>query len=125
MVWVITLDGLSLYPFRNRQSLGMAAGLQYLHSQNILHGALQPSNVLIGAEGEAVLSDFALAKHLASDSLNSRSNTFTGTLRYQAPEISDNKPMSAASDVYSWAMTALEVISGRKSPRIADVDQRY
>jgi len=87
-------------------------GLKYLHSQKILHGSLQPSNILIDDDGSAVLSDFALAKEITPEAVDSRSTTSTKQLRYQAPEVDQKTPRSVAGDIYSWAMAALEIVSG-------------
>lgn len=81
----------------------------------MLHGSLQPSNVLIEEHGRAVLSDFTVAKRL-TDSAITPSSTQASSFRYQAPEISDTGILTKAADIYSWAMTALEIVSGRKSP---------
>ncbi|KAG8891232.1 hypothetical protein FRB99_003764 [Tulasnella sp. 403] len=92
-------------------------GLQYLHSQNIVHGGLRPVNILIGNNGHAVLSDFSLAKPMGDDeapAVNTQSNAETDDYRYQAPEIINGGAMEPASDVYSWSMTALEVLSQKK-----------
>ncbi|KAG8892223.1 hypothetical protein FRB99_002875, partial [Tulasnella sp. 403] len=103
-------------PFRIQAVKDILLGLQYLHSQSILHGGIQPSNILVD-DDHAVLADFALAKLLETDGLvpmNTQSNPQTNSLRYQSPEISENKPITTASDVYSWAMTSLEIITSRK-----------
>lgn len=76
---------------------------------------MQPSNVLIEEHGRAVVSDFSLAKPLGSNATNTHSGTPTNQLRYQAPEINEGQPMTAAADVYSWAMTSLQVVSGSTS----------
>lgn len=97
-------------------------GVQYLHAQEVLHGSLQPSNILIQEHGHAVISDFALSRLIGKlpyggqDSPYYHPDSFLSPLniRYQAPEISNNQPMTTASDLYSWAMTALEILSGCK-----------
>ncbi|KAG8911775.1 hypothetical protein FRC01_005529, partial [Tulasnella sp. 417] len=90
----------------------IAQGLQYLHSQEIIHGSLKPSNILVQDDGRACLSnrlflDFAQA-WLGSTYASPNVTVF----RYQAPEVILDTPISRASDVYSWAMTALEIITG-------------
>ncbi|KAG9044329.1 hypothetical protein FS837_008335 [Tulasnella sp. UAMH 9824] len=90
----------------------IARGLNYLHNQDIFHGSLKPSNVLINDAGRAVLSDFSLAKIATADARNSQEFTQVNIFRYQSPEVISDEPISKASDVYSWAMTALEIITG-------------
>ncbi|KAG8911513.1 hypothetical protein FRC01_005673 [Tulasnella sp. 417] len=91
----------------------IAQGLQYLHSQKIMHGSLKPSNILVQDNGSAVLSDFSLATLPTFYSSKTRSNPRVNVFRYQAPEVILDQPISEASDVYSWAMTALEIITGK------------
>ncbi|KAG8899975.1 hypothetical protein FRC01_010309, partial [Tulasnella sp. 417] len=90
----------------------IAQGLRYLHSQDIIHGSLRPSNILIQDDGRAVLSDFTRAKIATPDAKNTQANPQVNAFRYQAPEFILDQPISSASDVYSWAMTALEIITG-------------
>ncbi|KIO23359.1 hypothetical protein M407DRAFT_110082 [Tulasnella calospora MUT 4182] len=90
----------------------IAQGLRYLHNQNIIHGSLKPSNILVQDDGRACLSDFSLAKLATPDAKNTQLNPQVNSFRYQAPEVILDKPISTASDVYSWAMTALEIITG-------------
>ncbi|KAG9017947.1 hypothetical protein FRB90_000073 [Tulasnella sp. 427] len=90
-------------------------GLQYLHALQVFHGDIQPPNILISDDLRAVLGDFALAKALeAKDDLplNTQSNGDLQSMRYQAPEITENVGQTPAVDIYAWAMTALEIISG-------------
>ncbi|KAG8913619.1 hypothetical protein FRC00_001984 [Tulasnella sp. 408] len=90
----------------------IAQGLQYLHSEGIIHGSLKPSNILVQDNGSAILSDFSLAKLATPDAKNTQTNPQVNVFRYQAPEVILDQPISEASDVYSWAMTALEIITG-------------
>ncbi|KAG8974659.1 hypothetical protein FRC05_006993 [Tulasnella sp. 425] len=94
----------------------IALGLRYIHSQDIIHGSLKPSNVLVQDDGHAVLSDFSLAEPATPDAKNTQTSLQVNVSRYHAPEVILDKPISKAADVYSWAMTALEVITGAKSP---------
>lgn len=89
--------------------------LQYLHQNNVFHGSVQPTNILIQEHGHAVVSDLSLAKIMDPDIMNSRTYIQPNSLRYKPPEISENEPMTSAGDLYSWAMTALEILSGSES----------
>ncbi|KAG8874252.1 hypothetical protein FRB98_008579 [Tulasnella sp. 332] len=88
-----------------------AKGLQYLHSIGILHDALQGSNVLINDDGNAVLADFSLTKFTDPNMVMTRTG-LGPSLRWWAPETINEQIVSTHADVYSWAMTALEIISG-------------
>lgn len=89
----------------------VAKGLEYLHSVNIMHGGLQGSNVLVTLNGNAVLSDFSLSKVLDGGAMFTQSNGPSASLRWMSPEAHNQELMTDQSDVYSWGMTALQILS--------------
>ena len=93
----------------------VAKGLQYLHRQRNFHGSLQPSNILVDDNGIPVLSDFALSKPISPNAMHTQSNRHATDFRYHAPETDVDDHMSTANDVYSWGMSALEIVSGSTS----------
>jgi len=103
-----------------------AASLQYLHSQSVVHGDLSGSNVLIDGNGRACISDFGLSVLLTElgESTYTESRHVGGALRWIAPELLDNEvpedeehPLhlfpTPQSDVYSFGMVILQVLTGR------------
>ncbi|KAL6604871.1 hypothetical protein ACP70R_042815 [Stipagrostis hirtigluma subsp. patula] len=98
-------------------ALGTAKGLAYLHQDcesKIIHCDIKPENVLLDENFLAKVSDFGLAKLMTRE----QSHVFTtlrGTRGYLAPEWLTNYAISEKSDVYSYGMVLLEIISGRKS----------
>ncbi|CAI8605924.1 unnamed protein product [Vicia faba] len=98
-------------------ALGTAKGLAYLHEDcdsKIVHCDIKPENVLLDNNFEAKVSDFGLAKLMNRE----QSHVFTtmrGTRGYLAPEWITNYAISEKSDVYSYGMVLLEIISGRKN----------
>ncbi|KAG8842589.1 hypothetical protein FRB96_005250 [Tulasnella sp. 330] len=89
----------------------IAKGVQYLHSIGIMHDSLQGSNVLVDDAGHAVVSDFSLSKAMDPDALMSQTRS-QSALRWWAPETQTHQILSVHTDVYSWGMTVLEIISG-------------
>ncbi|KAG8974660.1 hypothetical protein FRC05_006994 [Tulasnella sp. 425] len=88
----------------------------YTSVNNVYHsGGLSKGALASAGDGRAVLSDFSLAS-LANlvipEATNTQPDYRVNTFRYQAPEVILDQPISMASDVYSWAMTALEIITG-------------
>jgi len=86
-------------------------GLEYIHGMGILHGGLQASNVLIALNGSAVLSDFSLSKVMDAGAMFTQSNGPSASLRWMSPEAHNAEILTAQSDVYSWGMTALQILS--------------
>ncbi|XP_030548307.1 G-type lectin S-receptor-like serine/threonine-protein kinase SD2-5 isoform X2 [Rhodamnia argentea] len=98
-------------------AIGTAKGLAYLHEDcdaKIVHCDIKPENVLLDDSFLAKVSDFGLAKLMTRE----QSHVFTtlrGTRGYLAPEWITNYAISEKSDVYSYGMVLLEIISGRKN----------
>lgn len=91
------------------QIAGIASGLAYLHSRDVVHGDLKAANVLLDEKVQAVLCDFGMAKAL--DNVTSSALQGAGSLRWMSPELMDDSPKSTRSDVYAFGMTIVEVHS--------------
>ncbi|KAF8675881.1 hypothetical protein HU200_047375 [Digitaria exilis] len=104
------------WPTRRRIAVDVARALAYLHHKchrQILHLDVKPANILLDGGLRAHVSDFGVSMSIAQD-LTSVDTRGRGTPGYMAPEISMNK-LSAMSDVYSYGMTILELVTGRRS----------
>ncbi|KAK1436603.1 hypothetical protein QVD17_02385 [Tagetes erecta] len=88
----------------------VAQGLYYLHETcNLIHGNLKSSNVLLGSDFEARISDYglsALFQHLPD--ANNRDCT-----AYKSPESENNHEPTSSSDIYSFGVVLLELLSGK------------
>ncbi|KAJ8751110.1 hypothetical protein K2173_016291 [Erythroxylum novogranatense] len=97
-------------------ALGAAQGLAYLHhdcSPRIIHRDVKSSNILLDKDYEAHLTDFGIAKSLCI----SKSHTSTyimGTIGYIDPEYARTSRLTEKSDVYSYGIVLLELLTGRK-----------
>ncbi|GJW00642.1 G-type lectin S-receptor-like serine/threonine-protein kinase SD2-5 [Tanacetum coccineum] len=103
-------------------------GLRLLSTKNedcdvkIVHCDIKPENVLLDDNFLAKISDFGLAKLMTRE----QSHVFTtlrGTRGYLAPEWITNHAISEKSDVYSYGMVLLEIISGQKNYAFKIVDE--
>lgn len=91
--------------------------LSRCHAEGIVHRDVKPSNILIGAEGQALLADFGLAKALADaseDSLAARRSSalFVGTPCYAPLEAWDGGTPSQSWDIYAAGMVLYEALTG-------------
>ncbi|CAL5027480.1 unnamed protein product [Urochloa decumbens] len=103
------------WDIRMKIILGTAKGLMYLHEglePKVVHRDVKSSNILLDKRWNAKLSDFGLAKLLGSE----RSYVTTrvmGTFGYVAPEYAGTGMLNETSDVYSFGILIMEIISGR------------
>ncbi|KAK9758249.1 hypothetical protein RND81_01G217900 [Saponaria officinalis] len=98
-------------------ALGTARGLAYLHSgcdQKIIHCDVKPENILLHDHFHPKLADFGLSK-LLNPEQSSHFTTMRGTRGYLAPEWLTSSAISEKTDVYSYGMVLLELVSGRKN----------
>lgn len=103
------------WPTRMRIAQGMARGLSYLHShENIIHGNLTSSNLLLDEQTNSKIADYGLSK-LMTAAANSNVIATAGALGYRAPELSKLKKANTKTDVYSLGVIILELLTG-KSP---------
>lgn len=91
-----------------------ARGLQYLHTKHkVVHGDLKCNNILIGADGNAMLTDFGLSFVLGSPNETSDDDEI-GAIRWKAPELLNGSTKGTfASDIYAFGMCIIEAVTGR------------
>ncbi len=95
----------------------LAAAIEYLHSQRVLHRDLKPGNVMLNRDGWLKLTDFGLAepaRPVEADLEPTAEVVVAGTPWYMAPEQLDGQRATPASDVYSFGCVAFEVLAGRR-----------
>ncbi|CAO2817777.1 unnamed protein product [Amaranthus hypochondriacus] len=95
--------------------IGTAKGLTYLHEglePKVVHRDIKSSNILLDKQWNPKVSDFGLAKLLASER-NYVTTRVMGTFGYVAPEYASTGMLNERSDVYSFGILLMEVISGR------------
>ncbi len=102
-----------LPPVRALSILGdVAAGLDAAHLAGIVHRDVTSSNVLLRADGSAMIADFGLA--VGPGDAPTTTDALTCTPGYVAPEVASGGAPSAAADRYSFAVVAFEALTGRR-----------
>ncbi|CAN8302919.1 unnamed protein product [Cochlearia groenlandica] len=113
------------WPTRLKIALGSAKGLAYLHEDchpKIIHRDIKASNILLDLNFEAKVADFGLAK-LSQDNNTHVSTRVMGTFGYLAPEYAASGKLTEKSDVFSFGVMLLELITGRRPVDLnADMD---
>jgi len=88
-----------------------AAALHLAHEQGIVHRDVKPSNLLVQPDGRLLLSDFGIARMVATTRLTAAGSVL-GTVTYLAPEQITGDPVSPATDVYALGVVAYECLAG-------------
>ncbi|XP_043720361.1 probable LRR receptor-like serine/threonine-protein kinase RKF3 [Telopea speciosissima] len=105
------------WPIRQKIALGTARGLAYLHygaQPAIIHRDIKASNILLDEMFEPKLADFGFAK-FTPEGMTHLSTRVAGTLGYVAPEYALYGQLTERSDVYSYGVVLLELLSGKKA----------
>lgn len=93
----------------------MAQGLEFAHSQQIIHRNLHPDHILLGkTPGSVRLGELTLAKALDdSQAALTRPGEIVGDYQYLAPEQLTGQPVDARADLYSLGATLYTILTGR------------
>lgn len=103
--------------------LQVAYALHHLHGLNIAHRDVKPENILIDEEGEVKVIDFGIAQLHKEKGKSKTPGPLMGTLSYMSPEQKeDSTKASAASDIYSLGVVLYEIVLGKLSYGIVELN---
>ncbi|XP_031392625.1 putative cysteine-rich receptor-like protein kinase 35 isoform X2 [Punica granatum] len=97
---------------------GTARGLLYLHVDSqlrLIHRDLKPANILLDEKMNPKIADFGTGRLFASDQSRERTRNIAGTFGYMPPEYVQRGEISLKTDVFSFGVMILEIISGQKN----------
>ncbi|WRX29397.1 S-locus glycoprotein domain - like 10 [Theobroma cacao] len=105
---------------------GIARGLLYLHHDSrlrIIHRDLKTSNILLDNSMNPKISDFGLARKFCGDQTEDKTKRVVGTYGYMSPEYAFGGCFSPKSDVFSFGVLVLEIVTGKRNRGFSGPDQ--
>ncbi len=88
----------------------ITSALEYIHNQGYLHCDIKPDNILLRADGTAVLTDFGIAREIREEKA---STSVAGTPHYMSPEQAQGHKLDKTSDIYNLGVLLFEMLSYR------------
>ncbi|XP_058189435.1 G-type lectin S-receptor-like serine/threonine-protein kinase RKS1 [Rhododendron vialii] len=124
-IFEITRSKLLTWSRRMDIIVGIARGILYLHQDSrlrVIHRDLKASNVLLDSEMNPKISDFGLARAFGGDQSSAKTKRVVGTYGYMAPEYAIDGLFSTKSDIFSFGVIVLEIMSGKMNRKFHHVD---
>jgi eukaryotic-like serine/threonine-protein kinase len=103
-----------------RAARDVARGMAFAHDAGVIHRDIKPQNILFDGEGRAVLTDFGIARAMASYVSTTGKRLTIGTPHYISPEQARGMPLDGRTDVYALGVTMYRAATGELPFRSSD-----
>jgi serine/threonine-protein kinase len=90
-----------------------SAALDHAHAVGVVHRDVKPANLIVDSDGRVRLADFGIARAIGDPTTVTEAGALVGTIAYMAPELLEGAPATPASDIYSLAAVAYQLLAGR------------
>lgn len=101
-------------------ALHITDALRYAHAQQVIHRDLKVDNILLAADGRAVLTDFGIARAATGTTMATGAKMTIGTPHYISPEQAQGRPLDGRSDLYALGVTLYKAATGELPFRSSD-----
>ena len=96
-----------------RLMAGVLDGLAYAHQHGVMHLDVKPGNVIVAPNGQPMLLDFGIARHVEARA--DATNSINGTPQYMAPERISSQGAGFGSDIFSAGIMLYEMVTGKRA----------
>jgi serine/threonine protein kinase len=110
---ILKHSGMLSLAYAARLAAGILDGLSYAHKQGVMHLDVKPANVIVAANGQPMLLDFGIARHV--ENLADESDSMNGTPQYMAPERINAQGAEFSSDTFSVGIMLYEMVTGKRA----------
>ncbi len=99
---------------------GITSALSYAHARQVVHRDIKVDNILLAADGRAVLTDFGIARVATAAATGTGPNMTIGTPHYISPEQAQGRPVDGRADLYALGVTLYKAATGELPFRSSD-----
>jgi serine/threonine-protein kinase len=98
----------------------ITSALSYAHAQQVVHRDIKVDNILLAADGRAVITDFGIARVATAAATGTGPNMTIGTPHYISPEQAQGRPVDGRADLYALGVTLYKAATGELPFRSSD-----